>query len=122
MSNKIKKIIFTIASALAVAGMGISVYARTVGLEATVKRKVFSGSFEYYQPGHNLRIEADYTKYDAQNDIRKTDTVTNTAFGSSTGVTCSQNAGTDCEFLVVRFLAKVDGVIQAMSPNMYPED
>lgn len=122
MSNKIKKIIFTAASALAVVGMGVSVYAISAGIEATVKKKVFAGSYEYGQPGHTLRIEANYNEYNDQTLDSISDTVVGTAFGNSTGVTCSKNARTDYNFTVVHFFAKVDGQLQAMSVNMFPED
>lgn len=38
----------------------MSVYAVSAGIEATVKRKVFAGSFEYNQPGHTLSSLGNY--------------------------------------------------------------
>lgn len=121
MSNKIKKLIFTAASALAVAGMGVGVYAATLSIDATVTNNLISASFEYGQVGHTLEIKAEYVEYNPSTNKFKTGSAGNTAFGNNTGVACSKNASANCRFDTVDFTAKVDGLVRATLLDVKPE-
>lgn len=117
MEKRIKKIIFAVMGAFAVAGVGICVYPASAGMSEDSDKTELNVTF-LYNEGHTLDIEAKYTEYHSgiNQHYRYVDSNTN----MDTEVTYSTKAKEGYEFEIVSYTSKVDGTENAVFPAKRP--